>query len=58
MTPTIPGNYDYEVQIVSSNGCLKTDTISVNVAAAYAPDATLTASDSTIFCGDSVFMDM
>ena len=58
LTPTIPGNYDYEVQIVSSNGCLKTDTISVNVAAAYAPDATLTASDSTIFCGDSVFMDI
>jgi hypothetical protein len=56
--PTVPGNYDYEVQITSLDGCLKTDTISINVAAAYAPSVTLTASDSSVFCGDTVFMNV
>jgi len=58
VTPTSPGLYDYEMTITSPNGCVKIDTISLNVAAAYAPDITLTASDSNIFCGDTVFMNV
>ena len=58
LTPTMPGNYEYELQITSADGCLKVDTLSIEVVAAYAPDATVSLSDSSIFCGDTVFIDI
>jgi len=55
VTPTTPGNYQYSVEITSPNGCIKNDTINLTVAAAYAPDVTVTVNTDSIFCGDTVF---
>ena len=57
-TTTSPGNYDIELTLTSLLGCKKVDTVSINVVPAYAPDITLTASNDSVFCGDSVFMDI
>ena len=57
-TPTMPGNYNYEIQITSDDGCLKTDTLSIEVLAAYSPDVTVSLSDSSIYCGDTVSIDI
>ena len=54
---SVPGLYEYEVTIVSNLGCVKVDTLSVNVLPAYSPDITLTASDTNVFCGDTVYLD-
>lgn len=54
---SIPGLYEYELTIVSNLGCVKVDTLSVNVLPAYSPDITLTASDTNVFCGDTVYLD-
>ncbi|CAG5079918.1 T9SS type B sorting domain-containing protein [Parvicella tangerina] len=54
LTPTSPGNYQYAVEVVSQDGCVKNDTIDINVAAAYAPDVTVTANQTNIMCGDTV----
>ena len=56
--PTIPGNFDYEITMTSPDGCVKVDVISINVAPAYAPDVTFSASDTSIFCGDTIFMNL
>ncbi len=55
--PTSPGTYDYAVEITSPDGCVHNDTISVNVAAAYAPDVTVTTNTTNIVCGDTVTFD-
>ena len=55
---TSPGSYDIELTLTSALGCVKVDTININVVPAYAPSITLTANDSNITCGDSVFMDV
>ena len=54
VTPTTPGNYEYSVEITSPNGCVKSDTIDINVAASYSPDVTINADVNNIFCGDTV----
>lgn len=54
----VPGVYDLELTITSSLGCVKVDTLSVDVIAAYSPNITLSASDTNILCGDSVFFDI
>ncbi len=54
VTPTTPGNYEYSVEITSPNGCVKNDTIDINVAASYSPDVTVIADVNNIFCGDTV----
>ena len=52
----MPGIFDYEVTITSAMGCVKVDTLTIDVVPSYSPDITLTASDTSILCGDSVFM--
>lgn len=54
LTPTTPGNYQYAVEIVSQDGCVKNDTIDITVAAAYAPDVTVTTNLTNIMCGDTI----
>ena len=54
VTPTTPGNYEYSVEITSPNGCVKNDTIDINVAASYSPDVTVNADVNNIICGDTV----
>lgn len=53
-TPTSPGAYQYAVEIVSQDGCVKNDTIDITVAAAYAPDVTVTTNLTNIMCGDTI----
>ena len=55
---SMPGLFTYYVDVESSLGCLKRDSISVYVYPAYAPQINLTASDTNIYCGDSVFMNV
>ncbi len=55
-TPSLPGVYQYALEILGPTGCVKYDTIEVNVAAAYAPDFTMTASPLNINCGDTVHL--
>lgn len=54
LTPTSPGAYEYAVEIVSQDGCVKNDTIDITVAAAYAPDVTVTTNLTDIMCGDTI----
>lgn len=56
MTPSAPGNYQYAVDITSAAGCVKHDTININVTAAYAPNVTVSLDTNNIICGDSVHM--
>lgn len=55
VTPTMPGNLQYAVEIVSQAGCVKNDTIDITVAAAYAPDVTVSTNLTSIMCGDTIF---
>jgi gliding motility-associated-like protein len=55
---SMPGLFDYEVTITSNLGCVKKDTLNVDVYPAYSPDITLTANDTNILCGDTVFMNV
>ena len=54
---SIPGLYEYEVTITSNLGCVKIDTLNIDVFPAYSPEVILTASDTNIFCGDTVFLE-
>lgn len=56
ITPTAPGTYNYSVEITSASGCVKYDTVSINVAAAYAPNVTVSLDTNNIVCGDSVHL--
>lgn len=53
-TPSVPGAYDFVLEVQNAFGCTYTDTVSISVAPAYAPDATALATADTIFCGDNV----
>ena len=55
---SMPGPFTYEVTITSGQGCEKKDSILVDVYPAYAPQINLTASDTNVNCGDSVFMNV
>ena len=55
---SMPGPFTYEVTVTSSQGCEKKDSIMVDVYPAYAPQIDLTASDTNVNCGDSVFMNV
>ena len=55
---SMPGPFTYEVTVKSSQGCTKKDSILVDVYPAYAPQINLTASDTNVNCGDSVFMNV
>jgi gliding motility-associated-like protein len=52
-TYSVPGTYNYDLQVTSPLGCVKHDTISVIVAAAYPPNATLSYTSSPCV-GDSI----
>jgi gliding motility-associated-like protein len=54
MLPTTPGNYSYTVTATSDQGCVKTETIQVSVASAYAPNITMTVDQTDIMCGETV----
>lgn len=58
ITATTPGTYSYVVDITSAGGCVKTDTVSIVVAAAYAPTVTATVDLDSIWCGDQVQLDV
>jgi gliding motility-associated-like protein len=55
---TVPGNYTYYVDITSPLGCVKQDSVSISVAAAYAPQITASVDNDTIVCGDVVNLDV
>ena len=44
----MPGVFDYEVTITSALGCVKVDTLTIDVVPSYSPDITLTVSDTSI----------
>lgn len=50
-TVPVPGNYNYYVNIANSFGCLKTDSISIDVSSSYTPS--ITAIADTVCFGDS-----
>ena len=55
---SMSGLMNYNVTITNAQGCLKNDSLSINVLPAYSPNIILTASDTSIICGDSVFMNV
>ena len=55
---SVPGIFDYQLNIFNGQGCHKIDTLTVNVIPAYSPQITLSASDSISFCGDTVLMNL
>jgi gliding motility-associated-like protein len=55
-TPSTSGTFEYYVEILGPTGCVKYDTILINVTPSFAPDFTLTASPMNINCGDTVLL--
>jgi gliding motility-associated-like protein len=53
-TPATPGNFSFEVEIVSADGCVHNDTIDVTVNAGVKPSILGYTSDSIPFCGTQV----
>ena len=53
-----PGANTIFVTVDNGGGCIKTDTMTVNVAAAVTPDINILTPDSLIDCGDSVLVDL
>ncbi len=54
-----PGTHTFYVDITSPDGCVKTDSISINVAPSYAPNVTaLITGEDTIWCGDTTYLDV
>ncbi len=51
---TVPGVYQYIVEVTSPGGCIKYDTISITVAAAVKPNINILNNDTTLDCGDSL----
>ncbi len=49
---TTPGSYTYYLDITSPNGCVKSDSVVINIANSVSPVFILTASDSSV-CGTS-----
>ena len=53
-----PGSFDLDVTVNLGNGCVVSDTVTVNVAPAVVPDVNILTPDSLIECGDSVLIDL
>ena len=53
-TASSPGSYDFVLTVSNTFGCTYTDTVSISVAAAYAPNVTAYSSTDTIMPGDTV----
>jgi len=58
ITATAPGNYTFYVDITSPNGCVKSDSVTLNVAASYSPNVTASASIDSLTCGDLTQLDV
>ncbi|MFZ5553762.1 MAG: PKD domain-containing protein [Bacteroidota bacterium] len=58
ITATAPGNYTFYVDITSPNGCVKSDSVTLNVAASYSPNVTASASIDSLTCGDFTQLDV
>ena len=52
------GLINYNVTRPNAQCCVKNDSVSINVLPAYSPNILLTASDTSVICGDSVFMNV
>lgn len=55
---TVPGVYEYFIDVTSPDGCLKRDSIMITVAAAVAPNINILTPDSLMQCGDSILVDL
>ncbi len=55
---SMSGLMNYNVTITNAQGCVKNDSVSIDVLPAYSPNILLTASDTSVICGDSVFMNV
>lgn len=54
ITPNTPGTYQYTVEVESPLGCIKYDTVEVDVVSEYAPDlSNSTINTSILGCSDS-----
>lgn len=59
LTPAVPGTFQYAVEVSSPLGCIKYDTIEVNVVSEYAPDLSLSTTNLAILgCTDSLVFDI
>ena len=58
VTETAPGPYTYELTMISPEGCIKKDTLSLTIAASYQPDITVTSSDDTLDCNEIAGMNI
>jgi gliding motility-associated-like protein len=56
--PTSPGTYNYAVEVSTPLGCVKYDTIEINVIAEYAPVLTVTQNVTVLNCLDSAIIDV
>lgn len=57
-TFTTPGINTIIVNVDNGGGCMKSDTMRVNVAPTYAPNINIVNSDTTIGCSDSVIINL
>ena len=48
------GNYIYTVAVASPNGCIKTDTLSLQIGVNHVPAITISASDTLVCAGQTV----
>lgn len=56
--PTTPGTYNYAVVVSSPLGCIKHDTIDIDVIAEYAPVLNVTQNLSLLMCEDSAIINL
>ena len=57
-TSSTPGVFDVAVEITSDLGCVKYDTINLNIIPQYAPDVTLSTLDSVMQCNEDFIVDV
>ena len=59
LTPGTPGTYQYAVEVTSPLGCIKYDTIEINVVSEYAPDLSLSTQNLPVLdCNDSIVFNL
>ncbi|MCB9196538.1 MAG: gliding motility-associated C-terminal domain-containing protein [Flavobacteriales bacterium] len=58
LTTNTPGIQEYAVSIESPLGCVRYDTIAVNVSNAVLPNYEVITSNTNVDCGDTVFFDV
>lgn len=59
LTPTVPGTFQYAVMVSSPLGCIKYDTLEVNVVSEYAPDLSMSTLNMPVLaCLDSAVFDI